>query len=136
MPAVSPGESVRPGKRFAVVQKITVDIPRLKISQRSSHDDIRQTRSQRVGRRHAYGSGKRQAGKRGVGTIDRESHARFVSDIRCQYRTKLRAGDQVRIVLYHRKARSGGSLGGAQKRGTEGPVRVSCGVVEAAGERV
>src|ERR1700739_1528935 len=121
MSAVSPGERVRPGKRFAVVQKITEDIPRLKVSQRPSHDDIRQTRSQGVGRRHAYRSRGRQAGNRRVGTIDGERHARFVGNIRSQYRTELRAGDQVRVVLYHRKAGSGRSLRGAQKRGAEGP---------------
>src|SRR4029077_17444816 len=112
------------------------NISRLKVSQRSSHDDIRQTWSQSVGRSHADGGRGWQAWERRVGTIDGEGHARFIGDVRRQHRTELRAGNQVRVDQYHRKARSGRSLGGTQKRGAEGSVGVSCGVVEAAGERV
>src|SRR5437660_8440383 len=98
MPAVSPGERVCPRIDLAIVEKITVDIPRLKISQRSLHDDVRQKRRQGVGRRHADGGGCWQAGDHWVGSIVGESHARFIGHVGCQYRMELYAADDVRVV--------------------------------------
>src|ERR1700739_2435891 len=133
---MSTRERVRPGIGFLLIQKITEDIARLKVSQWSSHNDIGQKWCEAVGWRHPDGAGRGDAGDIRVGAIDRERHTRFISNIWSQHRAELGAGNYVCVVLYQGKARSGRSLRGPQERRAKTSEGVSCGVIEPDCKRV